>query len=332
MGSVSRRVVAAAVVVGLSVALAGCSGRGTATSDVDQTGPWRLALADGAAKSSMASAVFLYGEEKGIFQRNGLDIHITYLTPAAAQAALLAGDVDVAYDGDELMRAVAAAGRGKVFMTSGSLPFAIFSDQPLTVPELRGKTISSTTPGSSFSSALTKTLRDAGLDPARDVKVVYLQTVAAQYAALRAGNVDAVLLSPPATVKARQDGFHLVANIADQTAPGVFAVRDDYLAAHRPAVLAFATAMAEATRAARADPQGLAASFVKANADVDVALVPSSFEEAAPRWEVSPYPRDWAEAIMAASPDAKLRSRPLADFLDDALVVEAGASTEPVAR
>ncbi|BCB84837.1 hypothetical protein Psuf_021500 [Phytohabitans suffuscus] len=135
----------------------------------------------------MASAVFLYAMEKGVFDRHGLDVEMKYVTPAAAQAALLAGDVDVAFDGDELMRAVAAAGRGKVFMTSGGMPFAIFSDEPLTVPGLRGKTISSTTPGSSFSSALMKTLRDAGLDPAKDVKIVYLQTVAAQYAALGPG-------------------------------------------------------------------------------------------------------------------------------------------------
>ncbi|WP_173156213.1 hypothetical protein [Phytohabitans suffuscus] len=105
----------------------------------------------------------------------------------------------------------------------------------------------------------------------------------------------------------------------------MFAVTDSYLSANRPAVVAFVKAMAEATRAARDDPQGLADSFLKANADLDAALVPSSFDEAAPRWEVSPYPEDWAQTIMAASPDPKVRSVPLADFLDASLVAEAGA-------
>ncbi|MDQ7903599.1 ABC transporter substrate-binding protein [Phytohabitans sp. ZYX-F-186] len=330
MRSCVRRGIAAAAAIVLLAVVGGCAGR-DAPGGAGPAGRWSLAFADGAAKSSMASAVFLYGLEKGIFDRHGLDVEMTYVTPAAAQAALLAGDVDVAFDGDELMRAVGAAGRGKVFMTSGGMPFAIFSDEPLTVPGLRGRTISSTTPGSSFSSALTKTLRDAGLDPAKDVKIVYLQTVAAQYAALKAGTVDAVLLSPPTTVKARQEGLHKVADIADKTAPAVFAVTEGYLDANRPAVLAFVKAMAEATRTARDDPQGLADSFLKANPDLDAALVPSSFEEAAPRWEVSPYPEDWARTIMAASPDEKVRSVPLADFLDPSLVAEAGALAARVA-
>jgi len=311
----------AAVAVALAVALAGCS---SDESPESETGTRRLALADGAAKSSMASAVFLYALDKGIFEKHDLDVEVTYVTPAAAQAALLAGDVDVAFDGDELMRAVAAKGDGRIFMTSGMQPFAIFSDEPLTVADLRGKTISSTTPGSSFSSGLMKTLRDAGMDPTKDVKIVYLQTVAAQYAALQAGNVDAVLLSPPATVKARQEGFTKVADIADKVSPSVFAVSGDYLADNRDALVDFAAAMAEATEAARADAAGLSAVFVNANPDIEAAWVQGSIDEAAPRWEVGPYPGAWVETIMAASPDPRVRALPPAEFVDTTIVGEAG--------
>ncbi|MFY1638159.1 ABC transporter substrate-binding protein [Solwaraspora sp. WMMB335] len=327
MRSTSRlAAVVAVVAVGVSAALAGCTADGAATADgAGDSATHRIVLADGAAKSSMASAVFLYAQRRGIFAEHGIDIEMTYVTPAAAQAALLAGDVDVAFDGDELMRAVAASGSGKVFMTSGALPFAIFADEALTVPELRGRTISSTTPGSSFSSALMKTLHDAGLDPDTDVEIVYLQTVAAQYAALQAGTVDAVLLSPPATVRARQDGFSKVADIADKTSPGVFAVSSDYLSADRAAVVAFVSAMAEATEAARGDLEDLTEVFAEANPEVGADLIAASIAEAAPLWEVSPYPRSWAETIMAASPNAELRSTPLTAFTDTTLVEQAGA-------
>lgn len=275
----------------------------------------------GSDPSTLANGVYLYAMDQGIFKKHGLNFNIKYLTPAAVQAALLSGDVDAAYDGDGMFIASAKA-HGKVIMTPGPNAFAIFTKTKMTLQDLKGKTIASSTPGGAFTSAVQRAIKDAGLNPATDVHLVYLQGAAAQFAALKSGKVDAAVLSPPTTVEAKDEGFIKIADLSSDVAPGVIAANAKFYASHKDTLQKFVDAMKEATQGVLADPAAAAQSYLKANKTVDPKLASDGVAEYLPYWQVMPYPTSWAKDILAKNPDTK--SVDPATLIDNSLVEKAG--------
>lgn len=310
---------------GLAVALAACSSGGSkdaarsATSQSVETQTLNFGV--GSDPSTLANGIYLYGIDQGIFKKHGLNFNMKYLTPAAVQAALLSGDVDVAYDGDGMLIA-AAKSKGKIIMTPGSIPFAIFAKKKIALTDLRGKTIASSTPGGAFTAAVQKAIRDAGLDPAKDVKIVYLQGAAAQYAALKAGEVDSAVLSPPTTVKAKAEGFTDIADVGADAAPGVIAANAKFYADHKDVLQKFIDSMKEATQDVLDHPDIAKQVYLRVNKTVDPALVTGGIADYLPFWEVMPYPVSWAKEVLAKNPDTK--GVDPASVIDSSFVKKAG--------
>jgi NitT/TauT family transport system substrate-binding protein len=76
-----------------------------------------------------------------------------------------------------------------------------------TVNALKGKRVGVSGIGSGPDSLLRETLRQNGLDPARDVAILSLGVMPTIFAGLQSGTVDAAMLSPPVTLKAEDAGF-----------------------------------------------------------------------------------------------------------------------------
>ncbi len=275
----------------------------------------------GSSPATLANEVYLYAMDHGIFKKHGIDFQIKYLTPAAVQAALLSGDVDAAYDGDGLLIA-AAKSQGKVIMTPGPNPFAIYAKTKMSLKDLKGKTLASSTPGGAFTSAVQRALQGVGLDPAKDVHIVYLQGAAAQFAALKAGKVDAAVLSPPTTVQAESEGYVKIADVASDVAPGVIATNAKFYASHKDVLQQFVEAMKEATQAVINDPSGAQQSYLKVNKTVDPKLASGGIAAYVPYWQVMPYPTSWATDVLQKNPDTK--SVDVNTLIDTSLVQAAG--------
>jgi NitT/TauT family transport system substrate-binding protein len=157
--------------------------------------------------------------EAGLFARAGLDAEVLNLGAGApAQAALLSGELQVAApSGTSTINALLAGGDlsivGAVFDT---MPFQLVAVPSVTsAADLRDKVVGINRLGGSPHAILRYMLRDAGLDPETDVRILQVGGQAERVAALRSGAVQATIVDPPFSTLGEREGLRLIADAAD---------------------------------------------------------------------------------------------------------------------
>jgi NitT/TauT family transport system substrate-binding protein len=155
------------------------------------------------------SAVVLYvARDKGYFAKEGLDVKITeFASGAESERAMASGAVDMGGGGLGTTLIMANQGikaKNVVLFQSKSIFTLVASNKldakPGDLKALRGKNIGISSPGSLTDLFLRIALRDAGLDPDRDVTIIATGGLNAHLPALQAGRVDAQMTWEPATV------------------------------------------------------------------------------------------------------------------------------------
>jgi ABC-type nitrate/sulfonate/bicarbonate transport system substrate-binding protein len=157
--------------------------------------------------------------DAGFFAREGLDDQII-LIPNGTQLAqvTVAGEVDVASLGGAA--AISAALSGADFKVIGNnvnkLIFSMYGRPDIKrVEDLKGKKIGITRIGTSADISARYALRQHNLDPQKDVILLQLGAVSSIAAALRAGSIDAGMVSPPTLFLMEKLGFKELASITD---------------------------------------------------------------------------------------------------------------------
>ncbi len=178
-----------------------------------------------AAPPGFFGAVVYVASERGFFKDQGIKIDY-FQFPGGAQArdALIAGNVEFT---DMVSSHVAAARlRGRPLKIIGSLFNREFwtlivrkglQQRVKTVADLKGLTLGATTAGSGSHVHLSRLVKQAGLDPAKDVSIVFVGGLSTMYPALRAEKIDAMMGWQPAPVMAAKDQAGYV--LADFTNP-----------------------------------------------------------------------------------------------------------------
>ena len=147
--------------------------------------------------------------ENNLFDQLGLEIELINIPPTLAVTALVSGDLQyVIFAGTTLNAAV----RGlpvKLVMVYNDRPLFSLMSRPevRSVKELKGKVlgIASLTSGESFLSR--RLLKEAGVDPEREVTLRSIGNTPDRLAALRAGLVDATTLTVPVDIQAEKLGL-----------------------------------------------------------------------------------------------------------------------------
>jgi NitT/TauT family transport system substrate-binding protein len=157
--------------------------------------------------------------DAGFFAKEGLDDQII-LIPNGTQLAqvTVAGEVDVASLGGAA--ALAAAFSGADFKVIGAnvnkLIFSMYARPNVKrVEDLKGKKIGITRYGTSADISARYALREHNLDPQKDVILLQLGAIANVAGALRAGTIDAGMVSPPTQFFMDKLGFKELASITD---------------------------------------------------------------------------------------------------------------------
>src|SRR5262245_28736479 len=157
------------------------------------------------------------GREKGIFERRGLELEITY-TPGSLyiSEALRRGEFEIGHTGaDDIVADVEDFGDGPsslfVFMGLHSGLLSIVGAPGMTTVEsLRGKELAVDARASGFVFILEKLLRTKGFGP-DDYRFVEIGGVDRRYQALLEGKVAGTMLLPPFTGNAVAQGCHVLA-------------------------------------------------------------------------------------------------------------------------
>lgn len=185
--------------------------------------PLRLAAQDRFNMSHSAltgsQAILFVARDAGIFRKHNLHPQIIYIAGGPVNiAALLAESVDfVIFAGPGSITANLAGGNTVVLMSFvNTMEHTIFSDAAIKRPaDLKGKRIGVSRPGSSDDYGARVALRKWGIEPDREISFLSIGGPPDRFAALQTGRIDATLLQPPLTARARRAGFNELASLAD---------------------------------------------------------------------------------------------------------------------
>jgi NitT/TauT family transport system substrate-binding protein len=220
------------------------------------------------------SATQWIAKDAGIFAKYGIDADPQYLAPATLTQAVISGSIDVGQGSSASL--ITAVGSGADIIAIGSnVQFPIY--EILTqngindLKDLRGKKISGGPGGSTGDLLVKKLMQDLGMTVGTDYSQVPLPDEAGELAALASRQVDAAILSEPASSLAVKQGQHV---IYDQKATGARDVggpvmmRKSFLASHQELMANFLKAYLEAQHLLKTDPQK-AASYTASHMSLD---------------------------------------------------------------
>lgn len=158
--------------------------------------------------------------EQGIFREQGLDLELVQLPSVRTDQGVITGDTPLAWGANVIPTRLGGGDIIAVAALTSRVSYTFFARPGIASPqELRGKTLVATLPGSTNTSAAFVTLRHFGLEPHRDVTIQTSQGTTEQLAIMTQGLADAVLLSPPTSLKAREIGLVELANMAEVDIP-----------------------------------------------------------------------------------------------------------------
>jgi NitT/TauT family transport system substrate-binding protein len=157
------------------------------------------------------------GRDKGMFQAEGIDLQMVLVASTIQVAALTTGDIDFSGAQSQVM---AGAARGLPVKVVGFLTikpsFWLMSKPEIrTMSDLKGKIIGITAIGSSTDTLARFLVSKNGLLPDREVAFIGTGTTSNILTAMKAGTVDAGVLSPPFNAMATQMGYRTLAYFGD---------------------------------------------------------------------------------------------------------------------
>ena len=212
----ARLLVFAAVVTLAGTAVAGLRAPARAAE------PVKVTLLQGF--NSMSFMPIYVAKAKKLFEAEGVDVDVQIMSGSsiafkgavggqAQFAAMGATELITATDkGLDRMIAVAAVNRAVTVSIAVSKEVAAARQLNASAPvkerlaALRGLRIASGSPGGAIHTVLMYLLKQAGLDPRTDVTVVAMSGTAPMLAALKARQIDAIAISPPAPETAMAEG------------------------------------------------------------------------------------------------------------------------------
>jgi NitT/TauT family transport system substrate-binding protein len=175
----------------------------------DALDPIRIAVSN----PNMPNLTVAVAQKKGFFKDENIDSEIIRMNPNVAITALATGDVDYC----QLFGAVvggAIAGL-PVKIVAGFLdnwPMTLIAQPEYkSLKELKGKTLGISSFGATPDVGARMMLKQAGLDPEKDIKVLALGSDAARLTALKQRVVDVVVISPPADAQMEKQGYRILA-------------------------------------------------------------------------------------------------------------------------
>lgn len=192
-------------------------------------------------------------KDAGLFEKHHLSAELVFIgSSPIALSALLAGEVDILAGGGTVVPRVYAEGNRDLALFAGmnnKLAFAIYSRPSITqAAMLLRKRVGVTRFGGTMDFATRYFLKQSGLDPVKDVKLIQIGRVPDILGALVAGSIDAGTMAFPYNLKARSLGFHEIADLTEMKvryASTTFVAERKFLAEHEPQMMNFVKAIIE---------------------------------------------------------------------------------------
>jgi ABC-type nitrate/sulfonate/bicarbonate transport system substrate-binding protein len=153
----------------------------------------------------------IVADKKGFFAEEGIDFDL--ITSGASTRSLqqvAAGSAPIGSSSMvDTVRAISGGAKVKVFLNSLAVgTHSLIAGKNIkSVKDLKGKRVMTGGPNDITNLWWAAMARHHGLDPNKDVELMYSGATSARFAALVAGGIDATPIAPPQSFKAVEDGF-----------------------------------------------------------------------------------------------------------------------------
>ena len=293
-----------------------------------------------AAQTPLAAVTVVYGvistdvaylwmaQDKGFFRKHGLEVNLAHVPTTQAVQALAGGRVHFATTGPQALEA-ALAGSDTVYILGPINAFVLSvygRPEVAGIKGLRGKTLGATNKGTPTDVAGRLVLTQQGLTPDTDVKVTYLKELPALVAALSERIIDAAVIPPPHTLRARDLGMKELLNITESKVPFVqhaVATTRAYIRENPEAVRRFVRAAVEALDHLRKNRDDALAVMSKYTKITDARILNEAFDSYEKAWERIPLPSQAAvQAVLSASANPRAKDARWDQFVEDRFVKE----------
>jgi len=156
-------------------------------------------------------------QTRGFFKQEGIDAEIIRMNPNVATMALVSADVDYS---TLIGSAIVANLKGaRVKMIACSLdrtPLSLVSRADIkSVKEVKGKTIGVGSYGSTPDIIARMVVKQSGIDPDTEIKLLALGSDGARLTALKEGVIDVMIVAPPVDFEAKRMGFNIISRAGD---------------------------------------------------------------------------------------------------------------------
>jgi NitT/TauT family transport system substrate-binding protein len=150
--------------------------------------------------------------KRGMFRDEGLDLELIRMNANVSVTALSTTDIDYTMVFASVVRGALRGLPMKVvasFMDS-STHLLIARPEYKTIRDLKGKTLAVSNYGATSDVAARMMMKQGGVDPEKELKIIQLGAERGRYAALREGIVDVAVLSPPTDTDAVRNGYRVL--------------------------------------------------------------------------------------------------------------------------
>jgi NitT/TauT family transport system substrate-binding protein len=322
-----RTFATATVAAGLLLTVVSC-GKGASTVTAEAGGLLPLKVGYTAAGAGYAD---LYdGKDYGIFKKHGLDVTLVRLNTSAQLVAGLASNsvqIGVGVAADSATAIMKGADLKFIAMSEPTYNLEMWASPSVaTVNDLKGKKVALTSPNSEGDFGLTALLESHGMSRS-DVTTDFVQSAAAEVAALDSGAVSAILTQPPQGTSTRQKGAHQLASLSNLPFPlGSYTVQSAYLQKNRDLVKKFVAAEAEALQYLPTHATETEAAIKKYTGENDASLDQYAYQFFLKVWAKTPQVRP--DLIKQGFQEAAKKSKKTAPtdvsrYIDDTLYTPA---------
>ena len=279
---------------------------------------------------------FWYAKDHRLYEKYNVDVDMITTSGGTVLAqAMLSGGVHFAAIGAAFLQS-SMQGADHVLLAAhiNYFPYRVLGLPSIADKEgLRGTTIAISRFGSNADTALRIALREAGIDPAKDVTIIQLGTQPERLAALNSRRIQATIMSPPFSSAAKKAGLKLILDISKMRiafpSVGLVASRD-YVEKNRANAKGFMQAYLEAIRDIKKNKEAalrIMAKYLRMDLETNRDILVDTYDEtlASDEMERKPYPnRDGIKlAVELTAKQRNISPIPAVDkFIDTSLLEE----------
>jgi NitT/TauT family transport system substrate-binding protein len=299
---------------------------------------WRAAAAQELSLRAVYNALsgvmapIWVAQEGGLFTKHGVNVDLKYLAATTAVQSMVGGGEEVGLVGNQGIDAK-LEGADLIYIAS-SLPVFVFQlyarPEIKSVADLKGKVVAVTQPAASTDYAMRIVLKRNGLEPDKDVKIMYAQDITNVLNSVSVGNAAAGIMSAPTSLKAKAAGIKPLLNITELKIPFLFTAvlsSPKIMREKNEALMRFLRGYIEALAVIRKDKETTLKSMGKYLKTTDQEVLESvydDYKDVFPRVPLMTAAEVRAVLDVAKSPKAK-QMRP-EEFYDNSLVQKIQAS------